>query len=52
MADALEGIVGLVPPLLATGLVLGTLGIVSKMSGPMETTSMKDYKIRSVQDMI
>ena len=48
----MDGIVGLIPAVLATGLVLGTLKVVEGMNTPTSTTSMKDYKIKSLQDMI
>lgn len=44
MTDATESIVGLVPPVLATGVVLMTL----KMFNDMQ----QDKKVRSIQDMV
>lgn len=52
MADAFGNVIGLVPVALGAGLVLGTLGVIERMNAPEAPTSMKDYKIRSLQDMI
>jgi hypothetical protein len=51
MADALGNIVGLVPVALGAGLVLGTLGLIERMNAPEAPKSMKDYKIKSIQEM-
>lgn len=55
MADAFEGILGLVPVVLGTGLVLGTLGLVENLAGPSRTEEkpgMAYWQTKSLQDMI
>lgn len=49
--ENVDNIIGMVPPVLAAGVVLGTLGIISQMNAPKEA-SMKDYKIKSLQDVV
>jgi hypothetical protein len=51
MADALGNVVGLVPVALGAGIVLGTLGLIERMNASQAPPSMKDYKVKSIQDM-
>lgn len=55
MADAFEGILGLVPVALGAGLVLGTLGMIERLEGPshsQEKPGMAYWQTKSLQDMI
>jgi hypothetical protein len=52
MEDAFGNVIGLVPVALGAGIVLGTLGLIERMNAPEAPGSMKDYKIKSLQDMV
>lgn len=48
MTDATQAIIGIVPPVLATGLVLGTFKLMENLSYSENKSSIKDMELKKL----